>query len=154
MNGPYDSIVGLLETNSVKYEEISHEPVYTSEQAAKVRGLSMDAGAKSLLLKAADNFALVVLSGSTKLSSKKLKKHLDVKNLRFATPEEVSNRMNCEIGSCYPFGSVADLDTYVDISLLEQTNISFNPGVHNKSFVITLNDYLTIEKPQQVDVGA
>jgi prolyl-tRNA editing enzyme YbaK/EbsC (Cys-tRNA(Pro) deacylase) len=153
MKSPYDRIVGLLETNDITYEELSHEPVYTSEQAASVRGLSMDAGAKSLLLKAEDSFALVVLSGSRKLSSKKFKKRLGIRNLRFATPEEVRERMDCEVGSCYPFGSIVDLDTYLDASLLAQTDISFNPGVHDKSLVIKLKDYLTLENPVQVDVA-
>jgi Ala-tRNA(Pro) deacylase len=151
---PYDRIIGLLKTNDIKYRELLHEPVYTSEQAAQVRGLSLDAGAKSLLLKAEDNFALIVLSGSRKLSSKKFKKRLGIKNLRFATPEEVREQMNCEIGSCYPFGSVADLETYVDESLLTQTDISFNPGVHDKSLVIKLSDYLKLESPAQIDVSA
>lgn len=59
---PYEDIVGMLRANSVVYTETGHEPVYTSEQAAKVRGLSLESGAKSLLLKANSGFVLIVLS--------------------------------------------------------------------------------------------
>lgn len=150
---PYEDIVGVLKANSISYKELDHEPVYTSEQAATIRGFSLDSGAKSLLLKADNKFVLTVLSGSKRLDSKKLKKTLGVKNLRFATPEEVKENMGCEVGACYPFGSIIQLDTYLDDSLTKQTDISFNPGLHNKSLVIKLSDYLMIENPKKVNVA-
>jgi len=109
---PYEDIIGVLRANSINFEELDHEPVYTSEDAAKVRGLSVEAGAKSLLFKAKDKFVLVVLSGSKRVDSKKLKRLLAVKEIRFATPAEVNNKMGCIVGACYPFGSIAHLQTY------------------------------------------
>jgi hypothetical protein len=35
---PYEKIINLLKQNKIPYKEIEHEPVYTSEQTAKVRG--------------------------------------------------------------------------------------------------------------------
>lgn len=150
---PYESIINLLQINSTKFDELNHEPVYTSEQAAKVRGLSLDVGAKSLLLKANDYFVLIVLPGSKKIDSKKLKSALGIKKLRFATPQEVKDIMACEIGSCYPFGSIVGLNTYLDYSLLKQHLISFNPGVHDKSIQIKLSDYLILEHPKKLDIS-
>ena len=34
----HESILGLLDSNNVSYDRYEHEPVYTSEQAARVRG--------------------------------------------------------------------------------------------------------------------
>jgi len=150
---PYQEIIKTLKANSVKFEELEHEPVFTSEQAARVRGLSLDSGAKSLLLKADNDFILVVLPGSRKINSKKLKTKLAVKNLRFAAPEDVKLQMHCEIGACYPLGSIAKLVTYVDKSLFDQTSISFNPGVHTKSIKMSLKDYLNIENPKEINVS-
>jgi len=151
---PYEKILGVLNTNSVKYQVLDHEPVYTSEDAARVRGLSMESGAKSLLLKTKDNFILVVISGSKKIDSKKLKMLLGVKEVRFATPDEVEVKMGCKVGACYPLGSIASLKTYLDSSLLSQPKISFNPGVHNKSIKLKLNDYITLEDPEIIDTSA
>lgn len=150
---PYEDIIGVLRANSINFEELDHEPVYTSEDAAKVRGLSVEAGAKSLLFKAKDKFVLVVLSGSKRVDSKKLKRLLAVKEIRFATPAEVNNKMGCIVGACYPFGSIAHLQTYLDKSLLNQSSISFNPGIHNKSIKIKLSDYLAVENPHKVDIS-
>ncbi|MGD0284723.1 MAG: YbaK/EbsC family protein [Candidatus Saccharimonadales bacterium] len=150
---PYESIINTLKTYSVNYSELEHEPVYTSEQAAKVRGLSIDTGAKSLLLKANDNYYLVVLSGSKKIDSKKFKMAIGIKKFRFATPDEVKEKMLCNIGACYPFGSIVKLDTYIDKSLIGQSIISFNPGRHDKSIKMDLKDYMMIENPKQIDIS-
>lgn len=64
----------LLDEAHVRYARIEHEPVYTSEQAASVRGASMSQAAKSLLFKTKEGeFVLVVLPGDKRADSKKLK---------------------------------------------------------------------------------
>ncbi len=151
---PYEEIVKALKAKSIHYVELDHDPVYTSEEAANIRGLSLDEGAKSLLLKTKDKFVLVVLSGSKKLDSKKLKKYLGVKDIRFASPAEVNDKLGCIVGACYPFGSIVGVETYVDKSLTTQSNISFNPGLHHKSIKISLSDYLVVENPTPVDVSS
>jgi Ala-tRNA(Pro) deacylase len=141
---PFDEIKKLLKENSIKYQEINHEPVYTSDQAAAIRGMDLHAGAKSLLLKAGKEFVLAVLPGDSRLDTKKLKQILGVKDIRFASPTEVEEIMGCQIGACYPFGSVAKVKMIVDPSLGENEIISFNPGVHNKSLKIRWDDYLKL----------
>ncbi|EKE06157.1 MAG: YbaK/prolyl-tRNA synthetase associated region [uncultured bacterium] len=153
MQNPYEEIIRQLANHSIKYEVLEHEPVYTSEQAAKVRGLSLQQGAKSLLLKADNKFILIVLPGDKKLNSKKLKKMLGIKNLRFATPEEVKEIMGCEIGACYPIGTIIGIKPLVDTLLSQNEIISFNPGVHNKSIKIRWSDYQGLTDPELADIA-
>ena len=153
MFNPYEEIIKLLKTNNIDYKETEHEPVYTSEQAAKVRGVSISQGAKSLLLKAKDNFVLAVLPGDRKLDSKRFKNLLKIRDFHFALPEEVKDKMGCEIGACYPFGNLIGLPTYVDNSLSKNEIISFNPGVHNRSIEITWRDFYSLVKPKMVDIS-
>lgn len=141
MENPFEKIIQFLEAKGAKYEIFEHEPVYTSEQAAKARGESLGDGAKSLLLKAGDSFLLAVLPGDKRLDNKKLKKILGVKNIRFATSEEVKEIMGCEIGACYPIGDIAGVRTIVDNAFLHNINICFNPGVHDKTIKMKWNDY-------------
>lgn len=108
MQNPYQAIVDLLNSHGVSFETIEHEPVFTSDQAATVRGITTEAGAKSLLLNTDGSFVLCILPGSKKLDTKKVKKLIRVKNLRFATPEEVLDVMGCEVGACYPFGNLKE----------------------------------------------
>ena len=152
MINPYQKILDLLNQRNIEFEKLEHEPVYTSEQAAAVRGISIESGAKSLLFKTKVGFVLVVVPGNQRVDSKKLKKLLGVKDVRFATPEEVKEQMGCEIGSCYPFGNVAGLRTLVDNSLSRNEIISFNPGRHDTSIKMRYADYQKLAEPEQVEV--
>jgi len=152
MSKAYQSIIDFLNEKSIKYQIIEHEPVYTCEAAAKVRGTSLSQGAKSLLLKADKDFVLIVMSGDKKLDSKKLKIVLKIKNLRFATPEEVIDKMDCEIGACYPFGNLANIRMFVDHSLTLNQQISFNPGVHDRSIIINYRDYQKVVTPEIINI--
>lgn len=151
---PYQTIVNTLTANSVDCLELLHEPIYSSVEASKVRGIILEECAKSLLLKAKDEFVLVVLSGTETLDSKKFKKVHGIRDLRFASPAEVRTRMGCIVGACYPFGSVIGLKTYLNATMLRQNRISFNPGLHNKTIKIKLKDYLKIENPIIVDISS
>ena len=150
---PYEEITNLLRINNISYKETKHEPVYTSEQAAKVRGESKSKGAKSLLLKSENDFILIVLPGDRKLNSQKLKSLLRIKKIRFATPEEVKEKMGCEVGACYPFGNVIDLPTYVDNSLSKNDIIVFNPGLHTHSIELRWQDFSLVVKPKIVNIS-
>lgn len=152
MINPYQAIIDLLGRHSIFYEEVEHEAVYTSEQAAAVSGMDLAAGAKSLLFKTKQDFILVVVAGNQRVNSKKLKQILGTKDLHFAKPEEVKEQMGCEVGACYPFGSIASLRTLVDNSLSKHEIISCNPGRHNVSLRLKYVDYQKLTKPETVRV--
>lgn len=154
MENPFLAITNLLEESDVVYGLLEHEPVHTSEEAARVRGMSAHTGAKSLLLKTGEAFVVAVLAGSQRLDSKKLKHHLGASDKpRFATPEEVQQHMGCEVGACYPHGSLIGLRTILDANLAEQAMLSFNPGVHNKTLNLDMDDYLAVEQPEVADIA-
>ena len=131
----------------VAFTVSTHEPAYTSEQAAAVRGTSLASGAKALVLKAGDGFVLLVLPADRKLDSRKARAALGVKALRFATKEEVQELTGLQPGSIPPFGSLFGLSTCCDPALAENASINFNAGDHATSVQMTYVDYLRTEKP-------
>lgn len=135
--------------------------MFTSKEAAEVRGVSLDSGAKAMLLK--DNsskstetsllFTLAVMSASKKFSWKLVKKVLKIKNMRFATQEEVFQVTGCRPGAVPPFGSVFGVSTIVDESLKVQgETINFNCGLRTHSMRLKVDDYLSLEKPKLISV--
>lgn len=150
---PHQAIRDLLSEHSIHFREYEHEPVHTSDEAALVRGKPPEHGAKSLLLKGSDGeYVLAILPGSERLDTKKLRRHLGVKSMRFATPTEVIEKMHCEIGSCYPLGCVVGLRTVVEQKLLTFAEIDFNPGSHSHSIAMSPQDYVAIQKPEIADI--
>lgn len=145
----FDRIVSLLRENNISYKLFEHEPVFTSDEAANVRGTNPAAGAKALIFRADENFIMLVLPGNKRVDSKKFKKDFDIKDLRFASPEQVEEITNgVKIGAVHPIGSLHRLPVYVDPSLGENEKIVFNAGLHEKSIEIAYRDYIGLVKPK------
>ncbi|MBU1199337.1 MAG: hypothetical protein KKF46_00095 [Nanoarchaeota archaeon] len=144
----FSKLKAFLDKNNVSYEFKEHEAVRTSEEAAAVRGDDIRIGAKAMILKADDKFVMIVLSAALRIDSKKLKEILNVKKLRFATPEEVIEKTGCEPGGVPPFANVFDLDLLVDKSIVQNEYMAFNAGERTKSLKIKTKNYLELLKPR------
>lgn len=144
-----------MEEKGVKYEISTHKPVLTSEEAAEVRGVSLDTGAKAMLLKDTGKklategvpFYLAILSASKRFSSKQFKKIISCKSIRFATPEEVYNTTGCLTGAVPPFGKIFGVPVWVDRSLSKQSMINFNCGLRTHSITMSYEDWFKAEQP-------
>src|SRR5262245_64856413 len=102
----FERIEERLSARGVAFTVSRHEPVFTSEQAAAVRGVALGSGAKALVVKAGEAFVLFVLPADRKLDSKKARAATGVRELRFATKEEVLQWTGLAPGSIPPFGSL------------------------------------------------
>ena len=147
MSAVFERIESWLKQCGVPFTVQRHEPVFTSEQAAAVRGTSLASGAKALVVKAGEKFVLIVLPADRKLDSKKARESFGVKALRFASKEEVEQLTGLQPGSIPPFGSLFSLPTYVDPALAEQPTINFNAGDHAVSVGMSHANYLKVEQP-------
>jgi Ala-tRNA(Pro) deacylase len=140
-------ILRMLEEGGVEYQLYEHEPVYTSQEAAKVRGVELKTGCKSMILKTKDGkFILTNIAADRKIDLKKLEKIVGAR-LNFATKVEVLQATSCESGSVPPFGKLFGLSTYLDESVLENDFVNFNIGVLTKSVKISKQDLLKVMKP-------
>jgi prolyl-tRNA editing enzyme YbaK/EbsC (Cys-tRNA(Pro) deacylase) len=143
----FERIQEWLTQQGVPFTVLRHEAVFTSEQAAAVRGTALGSGAKALVVKAGERFVLLILPADRKLDSRKAKAALGVRELRFATKEEVLERTGLQPGSIPPFGSLFSLQTYCDPALGEHAGINFNAGDHCISIQMAHADYLAVEQP-------
>lgn len=148
MTKVFEKIKQFLNTNKIEYEVISHEPVFTSEQAAKVRGSSIKTGAKALIFQADKKPIMIVVPGDKKVDARKFKDKFKIKDLAFAKPEEVEQiAEGVKIGAVHPLGNLCNLPVYVDKSLGRNKEIVFNAGRHDKSIKMSYQDYYRAVKP-------
>lgn len=138
----------LLQQQNITFAISRHEAVYTSEEAAKIRGASLASGAKALICKADGQFIMFVLPADLRLDSKAVRKQHKFRSLRFASREEVFEITGLEPGSIPPFGGLFDLPTWCDEQMAEQEQINFNAGDHVISINMTYADYAAVEQPQ------
>lgn len=151
----FEKIKAFLDEHKVSYNVTEHKPVMTCEEAAEVRGVSLDSGAKAMVLKDTGKklalegvpFYLAVLSASKRFNSKAFKKIINCKSLRFATPDEVFQTTGCLPGAVPPFGKLFGVPVWVDRSLSKQESINFNCGLRSKSMSMSYADYFKVEAP-------
>lgn len=167
-----NQILNLIKTNNFWYQTFEHEPVTTSDEAAKIRhGYTLEQGAKAIIVSvkakngdgqtgsrtgspgqhsAPNNyFAQFVVPGNAKIDSKKLTKLLNAKSIRFATAQEISDLTNgIKIGGIPPLGNLFNIPVYVDPTLLENEKIIFNAGDRSFSIALKTKDYLDLVQPE------
>ncbi len=142
-----DRLVQRLESQGIAFRLLHHEPVYTSEEAAQVRGTPLASGAKALICKADKRFIMVVMPADRRMASRRVRRRESIRSLRFASREEVAELTSLKPGSIPPFGSLFNLPTWCDHRLAEQPTINFNAGDHAVSISMAYTDYASEEQP-------
>ncbi len=149
----------LLKVNHCWYETFEHHPVRTSEEAAATRpGYTLHQGAKAIILQKKDagaekSFVMLVFPADRKLDSKRAKRELGVKSIRFASEAEVGAvARGVGVGAIPPFGNLFGLEVVADRSLFEQERIVFNAGDRRFSIAMTTADYRELVQPIEADI--
>ena len=144
----FDSLIALLDAQGVAYSVLRHEAVYTSEDAARIRGTSLASGAKALICKGDERFVMFVLPADRRLASKQIRRSADIRSLRFARADEVLALTGLTPGAIPPFGSLFGIPTWCDQRLAEQPVINFNAGDHAISVSMNYADFERVERPR------
>lgn len=143
----------ILTENKFWFETFEHEPVRTSEEAAKIRsGYSLSQGAKALILRvrarSEKKYVMLVVPGDAKFDKKKIQKVLGAKDIRFATQEEIHDLTGgVEVGGIPPFGNLFGLKVIIDPSVLTNEKIIFNAGDRRYSIAMKTQDYENLVNP-------
>ena len=151
-NTVFARVESLLQDHGAAFDVLHHAPVFTSEEAALVRGTSLASGAKALICRADDRFVMFVLPADRRLESKAVRRNLAIRSLRFATAEELVELTGLKPGSIPPFGSLFGLTNWCDRKLADNARINFNAGDHAISISLDYVDYVRIEQPQLADL--
>lgn len=144
----FDRLKTKLTDAGVSFHVLTHTPVFTSEEAAAVRGTPLSSGAKALILNLDGKASLFVLPADRRLDSRGLRAATRTRSLRFATADEVLELTGLKPGSIPPFGSLFGLATYCDPALAANETINFNAGDHSISISLTYAAFIAAESPQ------
>ena len=144
-----DQILVLLSKSGVPFEHLVHEPAFTSEQASRVRGVSLNQGVKAMLLESNhNNFYLFCLPADQKIDLAKAAEIVQELRLFLAQPAEVLRLTGCEIGSVSPFsGVLSGIQSFFDRGVLENETVEFNIGLHTDSVRMKSRGLVDLVKP-------
>ena len=133
-----------LRAEGVAFEILEHAPVFTSEEAARVRGTRLQQGAKALVVRAEDRFVHCVLPAHRRADSAALRAIVGTRKLRFATRDELYELTGCEPGAVPPFGNLFGLPVLVDEALCDNDRVVFNAGSHARSITMRPADLVRV----------
>ena len=141
----------MLHEAGIQFREIEHPPTHTSEESAQARGEELGVGAKALLLRTDGTFRLFVLPADRRLDSAAVKREFGVKQIRFATPEELLAETGLVPGSVPPFGRpILPFELFADASIgIRYDRVAFNAGSLTWSIIISAADWEKLAQPKR-----
>jgi Ala-tRNA(Pro) deacylase len=148
---PEEKIIGIMENRHIVYDVFEHEPVYTNPAMAEALNVTEAETVKSLVLLTKEREMIVlVLPGNKKVDWKQAAADVGTRKVSFAKPEQVREKVGCDVGCVPPFGQLTPLPIYLDNDLTRREYVYFNPGVHHKSFKIKSRDLMKLCRPGDV----
>lgn len=154
-----EKIKSLLIENGYWFETFEHEPVRTSEEAAKIRiGYTLEQGAKAIIARVKElgvgkKFVMLVMPANKKFDPAKIKSNLGLIDIRFATEPEVTEITNGVLpGGVPPFGNLFNLQVFADKTLFDNEKIVFNAGDRSYSIAMKSADYQKVVGSTVADI--
>lgn len=124
------SVEAFLQAHEVPYELVKHPRSVSSMRTAEVSHVPGDQLAKSVLLEDESGYIVAVLPSTRKLDLGKLRHHLD-RMVGLAVEHEVTEIFrDCDPGAIPALARAYDVETIVDDTLLQQSEVYFEGGDH------------------------
>lgn len=139
----------FLRDKGIVFDVLTHEPTYSAQRMAEAVHVCGDNVAKAVLLKVDDHFVLAVLPATFQVHLEMACEALEAHRVELASEQDLKQVFcDCEFGAALPFGSQYGLQTLVDASLTEDTEIVFEGNAHREAISMRYRDYEELEQPQ------
>lgn len=143
------SLTEYLDKNSVRYRVITHSPAFTAQGIAALAHVPGQELAKTVIIKADEEFAMAVLPASFRVDLKAFKQQAGFKTAEIAAEDDFRDRFpECETGAMPPFGNLYGVRTFADESLTGDQEITFNACSHRELIRMTWQDFQRLVRPQ------
>ena len=143
-----------LDGSAARYVTISHTPAYTAQQTAQTSHIPGREMAKTVIVWIDGRLAMAVVPATQDLDLEALRRQIGAKDLRLAYESEFADRFDgCQLGSAPPFGNVFGMETFIDRSLLQRSEIAFPAGTHTDAIIMKTSDYERLAQPTSLRIG-
>jgi len=119
-----------MQNQDIPFDVITHEKTRTSNETASVAHVSGDCLAKTVILEDELGYVMVVVPASHQVMLSAVDDQMR-RRLTLVNEAELPRLFrDCELGAIPPIGDAYGIETMVDDSLAEQTDIYFEGGDH------------------------
>jgi Ala-tRNA(Pro) deacylase len=148
-------ISNYLEKNKYKFNEIGHKTTYTAWDTSQTEKIKPQQVAKSLILKADNDYILAVVPANRNLDKKKILKIINTarkknkqkaaKKIDFSREAWMKKNILGQIGATPPFPKLLNLEGFIDSLLIKNKKIYVGSGDYKTSLLINSSQYLKTE---------
>lgn len=139
-----------LDGARISYSVLAHEQNLSSAQDGMQAGLgTLSMMAPTFVLQTEAGFLAAIIRGDTRLSYKKIKQKLGLKNVALAPSEQVKLLTGSEVGKVALVNH--GLNTIVDERVMEMATIYGGCGEANYTLIIRPQDVITLTQAQVFD---
>jgi Ala-tRNA(Pro) deacylase len=131
----------VLDSNSISYKCLDHEPMLTMDDAQRKLGLTLrpDQDAKNLFLKSGSKtkkeFVLLMLPANKRVDLKGLASQLSVRKLQMGSAGEMTDLLSIGAGALSPLALLNDSDKLVKLVIDSQVWSGENGSSDNEDFI-------------------
>jgi Ala-tRNA(Pro) deacylase len=142
-------VKNYLDLQHVPYQHHIHSSAFTAQQLAAAERVPGIMVAKTVVVKADDQFVMAVLPGTAKVDTAALKDALNAREVQLATESEFQQLFpDSDVGAMPPFGNLYDLPVCADESLTRDEEIVFNAGTHKDAIRMRYSDFSRLVEPR------
>lgn len=144
-----------LERAGFDYDVIDHRRTETARAEADAIGVPPEAVAKTIVLTTEAGYVRAVISASTHLDLRKVRRLLGDKHAQLASEAELAMAYPMyELGAVPPFGLPAGDRLLFDRPLARRDSVVFEAGSHNESLRMKTADLLALSSAEVADIAA
>jgi len=163
-------LLNHLQLRKLKYELLPHKTVFTAFDLAQTLKLKSKEVTKTLVVKLNGKEPVILLLGADKnLDKKKLLNMVNAwienkksspaaillkekirgkaRTFEFAKEKWMREKVLGRPGATPPFGSILKMPLFIDVSVMAMKKLILSSGDYETSLVVSLNDYIVLEKP-------
>lgn len=146
-------VCDYLKQIGIKYDMVTHEPVFTLEECQRINGLLNGIICKNLLLKTDSGkvFYLFMIKDDKRFVTKDVSKKLGCSRLSFASEQYMEEMLNTIAGSLSVTSLIFDKDKKVSLAIdsdvLKEEYICCHPSDNSATLKIKTEDVLNIFLP-------
>ena len=142
---------GYLRERGVAYVSHHHAMAVTAQEVAAVEHVPGKMFAKTVMVFADDELAMLVLPAPHHVNPARAAEALAVGAVRLAGEGDFEESFpDCEVGAMPPFGNLYDVPVYVDEALTEDEEIVFRAGTHTDTMTVAYADFERLVQPEVV----
>lgn len=138
-----------LDEHGIKYEKVEHKAVYNMEEMYSLNLPHPGADAKNVFVRddKKQNYCLITVKGEKRVDLKKFRKEHGLRNLSFASPEELFEILKLTPGSVTPLGLLNDEEKRVSFYLDSEFRgglIGLHPNENTASIYLSADDLVKL----------